>query len=59
MPRIEVAFDIDTNGILCVTARDLDTGAVQSVVITNSERMTDRELSLAIRDAENYERKHR
>lgn len=58
VPRIEVAFDIDTNGILCVTARDLDTGAVQSVVITNSERMTDRELSLAIRDAENYERKH-
>ncbi len=53
-PRIEVTFDIDANGILTVTAHDLDSGKVQSITITDSERMSDEEIDQAIRDAEQY-----
>ena len=54
VPRIEVTFDIDTNGILTVSARDLDTGTQQSITITDSERMSNDEIERAIADAERY-----
>ena len=54
VPQIEVTFDIDTNGILKVSARDLDTGREQSITITGNERMSDAEIEQAIRDAERY-----
>ena len=53
-PQIEVTFDIDTNGILKVSAKDLDTGKQQSITITENERMSDDEIEQAIRDAEQY-----
>lgn len=54
-PQINVSFDIDANGILTVTAKDLGTGNEQSITITDSERMSDAEIQDAIRDAERYE----
>jgi molecular chaperone DnaK len=54
VPQIEVTFDIDTNGILKVSARDLDTGKAQSITITANEKMSDAEIDQAIRDAERY-----
>ena len=54
VPQIEVTFDIDTNGILKVSAKDLDTGKQQSITITENERMSDDEIEQAIRDAEQY-----
>ena len=54
VPQIEVTFDIDANGILKVSARDLDTGKEQSITITANERMSDSEINNAIRDAEQY-----
>lgn len=54
VPQINVSFDIDTNGILTVTATDLGTGNEQSITITDNERMTDEEIQAAIRDAEEY-----
>ncbi len=54
VPQIEVTFDIDANGILKVSAKDLDTGKGQSITITDNERMSDTEIENAIRDAEQY-----
>lgn len=54
VPQIEVTFDIDANGILEVSAKDLDTGKEQSITITNDERMSDEEIQQAILDAEKY-----
>jgi molecular chaperone DnaK len=54
VPQIEVTFDIDTNGILKVSAKDLDTGKEQSITITANEKMSDAEIDQAIRDAEQY-----
>ena len=54
VPQIEVTFDIDANGILTVSAKDLDTGKQQSITIDDSERMSDAEIDQAIRDAEQY-----
>lgn len=54
VPQIEVTFDIDTNGILKVSAKDLDTGREQSITITDNQRMSDEEIEKAIRDAQNY-----
>lgn len=54
VPQINVSFDIDANGILTVTAKDLGTGNEQSITITDSERMTDAEIAAAIADAEKY-----
>ncbi len=53
-PQINVSFDIDANGILTVTAKDLGTGNEQSITITDSERMTDAEIAAARADAEKY-----
>lgn len=54
VPQIEVTFDIDANGILKISAKDLDSGKEQSIVITASDRMSDAEIDQAIRDAQNY-----
>ena len=54
VPQIEVTFDIDANGILTVSAKDLDTGKQQSITIDDSGRMSDDEVDRAIRDAEQY-----
>lgn len=54
VPQIEVTFDIDTNGILMVSAKDLDTGKEQSITITADDRMSDAEIEQAIRDAQQY-----
>ena len=54
VPKIEVTFDIDTNGILTVSARDQDTGRAQSITITADNKMSEDEIQQAIRDAEQY-----
>ncbi len=54
VPQIEVTFDIDANGILKVSARDLDTDKEQSITISNNDKMSDAEIEQAIRDAEQY-----
>ena len=54
VPKIEVTFDIDVNGILTVSARDQETGAAQSITITANEKMSEAEIQQAIRDAEQY-----
>ncbi len=54
VPQIEVTFDIDANGILNVSARDLDTGKEQSITITADDRMSDAEIQQAIKDAHQY-----
>ena len=54
VPQIEVTFDIDANGILTVSAKDLDTGKQQSITITANDRMSDAEINAAIHDAEAY-----
>lgn len=54
VPQIEVTFNIDANGILKVSAKDLDTGKEQSITITANEKMSDDEIEQAIRDAEQY-----
>jgi molecular chaperone DnaK len=54
VPQIEVTFDIDANGILKVSAKDLDTGKEQSITITADDRMSDAEIEQAIRDAQQY-----
>ncbi|MEG2532164.1 MAG: molecular chaperone DnaK [Gordonibacter sp.] len=53
-PQIEVTFDIDANGILTVSAKDLDSGKQQSITIDDSGRMSDDEVERAMHDAEQY-----
>jgi len=52
IPQIEVAFDIDANGILNVSAKDLGTGKVQSIEIKSSSGLNDDEVEKMTRDAE-------
>jgi molecular chaperone DnaK len=54
VPQIEVTFDIDTNGILKVSARDLATGKEQSITITEDGKMSESEIQQAISDARAY-----
>lgn len=54
VPQIEVVFDIDANGILKVSARDLDTGRAQEITITDSSNLSGSEIDDAIRDAQQY-----
>ncbi len=54
VPQIEVTFDIDANGILKVSAKDLDTGKEQSITITASDRMSEDEIAQAMYDAQAY-----
>jgi molecular chaperone DnaK len=51
-PRIEVAFDVDTNGILSVSAKDLATGKAANVRITSSTNLSREQVEQMIRDAE-------
>ncbi len=52
MPQIEVAFDLDANGILNVSAKDKATGKEQSIVIKASSGLTDEEIEKMVKDAE-------
>jgi len=52
IPQIEVTFDIDANGIVNVSAKDLGTGKVQQITITSSSGLTDDEISSMVKDAE-------
>jgi molecular chaperone DnaK len=52
MPQIEVSFDIDSNGILNVSAKDKATGKEQSIVIKASSGLSDEEIDSMVRDAE-------
>jgi molecular chaperone DnaK len=54
IPQIEVTFDIDANGILHVTAKDLGTGKEQKMTITAPLKMPSDELNRKIKDAEKY-----
>src|SRR6267154_2358654 len=53
-PQIEVTFDIDANGILNVTARDKDTGAEQSITISESSNLDQSEVERMVKDAERH-----
>lgn len=55
VPQIEVTFDIDVNGILNVSAKDLGTGKEQSITITASSNLSDQEIEKAVADAKAYE----
>ena len=52
VPQIEVTFDIDANGIVHVSAKDMATGNEQNVSITASTNLTDEEIDKAVKDAE-------
>jgi molecular chaperone DnaK len=54
IPQIEVAFDIDANGILNVSAKDLGTGKQQSIVIKSSSGLNEQEIKKMTQDAEHY-----
>jgi len=54
VPQIEVAFDIDANGILHVSAKDLGTGKQQSIEIKSSSGLSDEEIKKMTRDAESH-----
>lgn len=54
VPQIEVTFEIDANGILNVTAKDMMTGNKQDITITGSSHLTDDEKEEKIKDAEKY-----
>ncbi len=54
IPQIEVTFDIDANGILNVSAKDLGTGKQQSIKIQSSSGLSDEEIKRMIKDAESH-----
>ena len=54
MPQIEVTFEIDTNGIVNVSARDLTTGKMQEITVTGSNNLSEADIQQAIHDAEQY-----
>ena len=54
VPQIEVTFSIDANGIVNVSARDLDTGKAQQITITASSNMSREEIDRAVREAQQY-----
>src|SRR6185369_481752 len=54
MPQVEVAFDIDANGILNVHAKDRGTGKEQKITITSSSGLDKNEVEKAVRDAESH-----
>ena len=54
VPQIEVTFDIDVNGIVTVSAKDLGTGKAQEITITSSSNMSEAEIQQAMRDAVRY-----
>lgn len=54
MPQIEVAFDIDANGILNVNAKDMGTGKTQNIKITAKSNLSDQDIKQMVDDAEKY-----
>ena len=54
VPQIEVAFDIDSNGIVNVSAKDLGTGKEQKITITSSTNMSKEDIDKAVKDAEKF-----
>ncbi len=54
VPQIEVTFDIDANGIVNVSAKDLGTGKEQHITITSSTNMTKEDIDKAVKDAEMF-----
>ena len=54
LPQIEVAFDIDANGIVHVSAKDLGTGKEQSIKITSSSGLSDEEINRLVKEAESH-----
>jgi len=59
VPQIEVTFDIDANGIVNVTAKDLGTGKNQRITITGTTRLSDEDVKRAERSAKEYEEEDR
>ncbi len=55
MPQIEVTFDIDANGIVNVSAKDLGTGKEQHITITAGSNMSDEDIDKAVKEAAEYE----
>ncbi len=54
VPQIEVAFDIDANGIVNVSAKDLGTGKEQKITITAGSNLSDEEIEKAVKEAEQF-----
>jgi molecular chaperone DnaK len=54
VPQIEVTFDIDANGIVNVSAKDLGTGRQQSITITSSNKLSEEEIKQKVKEAEQY-----
>ena len=54
VPQIEVTFDIDANGIVHVSAKDLGTGKEQAISITASSNMSKEDIDKAVKDAERF-----
>ena len=54
IPQIEVTFDIDANGIVNVSAKDMATGKEQKITITSSTKLSDDEINAKIKEAEQY-----
>ena len=54
IPQIEVTFDIDSNGIVHVSAKDLGTGKEQNITITSSTNMSKEDIEKAVKEAEQY-----
>ena len=54
VPQIEVTFDIDANGIVNVSAKDLGTGKEQNITITSSTNLSKDDIEKAVKEAEQY-----
>ena len=54
VPQIEVSFDIDSNGIVNVSAKDLGTGKEQKITITSSSNLSKEDIDKAVKDAERF-----
>jgi molecular chaperone DnaK len=54
VPQIEVTFDIDANGIVNVSAKDMGTGQEQRITITSSTKLSDEEIRAKVKEAEQY-----
>ncbi|HQC35819.1 MAG TPA: molecular chaperone DnaK, partial [Bacillota bacterium] len=54
IPQIEVTFDIDANGIVNVSAKDLGTGKEQRITITSSSKLSEEEIKQKVKEAEQY-----
>ncbi len=55
VPQIEVTFDVDANGIVNVSAKDLGTGKSQNITITSSTNLSEADIDKAVKEAQQYE----